>query len=88
MQWSGRWARVCAIEAIHLGGRLERARIDGDDGVDGRPAIVVGLDAIEIVTDHLHASDLARIERLVNAPHRGFIEQQRQQRSLNHAPQV
>ena len=88
MQWSGRCGARRAIEAVHLRGRLERARIHGDDGVQRRTAIVVGVDAIEIVTDHLHAGGLAAIDRLVDAPHRRFIEQQRQQRGLNHARSI
>ena len=74
MQWSGRWARG-AIEAIHLRSGLEGAGVDGDDGIQRRPAIVVGLDAIEVVTHHLHTGDLAAVNRGVNAANGGFVQQ-------------
>ena len=89
MQCSGRlYARGRDREqAIHLLGRLDRPRVDGNDRIHAGAAVVVGLDAIEVMTDHLRARHLLRIERGVNAADRCFVEEHRDDCGLNHGPQ-
>jgi hypothetical protein len=47
-------------------------------------AIVVGVDAIEIVLHHLHAGGLLGIKCPMDGADRGFVEQDRKERGLDH----
>ena len=52
--------RALGVERV---GRLARARIDGDDRVQRRPLLVVGVDARQIEVDELPRRHLSRLHR-------------------------
>ena len=61
------------VEAIHLGRGRERAPVDRDDRVQRRAAIVVGVDAIEVMLHHLRAGGLPGIKGAMDGANRGFV---------------
>src|ERR1700680_4877648 len=68
------------IETVRLG---ECLRVDGDDGVDGWTALVVSVDAIEIVLDQLVRGELAGLEGRKDLVDRGLHDLERRRLGLS-----
>ena len=71
---------VRRIETVGLGKRL---RIERDDGVDGRTALVVGVDAIEIALDQLVRREPAGFEGRKDVVDRGLHDLERRRLGLS-----
>jgi hypothetical protein len=59
---------------VEVVGLLERARVGDDDGVEGRPGLVVGGDAAEILFDQPPAGEPPLTHRGMHSRDGGFID--------------
>lgn len=64
-----------SLEAgIHLVGRCQRPGIDEDDGVEGRPFLVVRIDPLEVHLDQATGGELAVLHPRLDVDDTRFLQ--------------